>query len=124
MFWIARMCSFEKRSGRRKSYSLTVRSSADGAPPLATVPSALSSAPIVFSSASISHCASVLLIYFFTTDRTISTHWPFDRESLGPERVDGSTDTHQVPQGGPLSKDRRRARPAARLGDRLLSFTF
>src|SRR5438105_9505066 len=61
MFWMARMCSFENLSGRRKSYSLIVRSVTLGTlPPLA--PEALSSLPMLFSSASISHWASVLLI--------------------------------------------------------------
>src|ERR1041385_1950829 len=59
---MARMCSFENRSGRRKSYSLIERSSTFvGGLPLGLV-GAPSSLPMLFSSASISHWESVLLI--------------------------------------------------------------
>src|SRR5882672_6810815 len=59
---MARMCSFENRSGRRKSYSLMERSSTFvGALPLGLA-GAPSSLPMLFSSASISHCERVLLI--------------------------------------------------------------
>src|SRR3981081_2653031 len=56
------MCSFEKRSGRRKSYSLIDRSSTLACVIPVDEPGPASSLPMLFSSASISHCERVLLI--------------------------------------------------------------
>src|SRR5690242_2265311 len=61
---MARMCSFENLSGRRKSYSLTLRPSMalEVVPPPLLEELAESSLPRLVSSASISHWERVLLI--------------------------------------------------------------